>query len=52
VQLYTGLIYRGPGLAVAINRYLAKRLAREGRASITEIVGTRTEEWASEEIIA
>jgi len=50
VQLYTGLVYRGPGLPAAINRYLARRLAREGRATIAEIVGTRAAEWAAEEV--
>jgi dihydroorotate dehydrogenase len=50
VQLYTGMIYRGPGLPVAINRYLARRLEREGRASIADVVGTRNAEWAAEEV--
>jgi dihydroorotate dehydrogenase len=50
VQLYTGMIYKGPGLPAAINRYLARRLAREGHASIADIVGKRTAEWAAEEI--
>jgi dihydroorotate dehydrogenase len=49
VQLYTGLIYRGPGIAATINRYLAKRLDREGHASIADIVGTRSAQWAAEE---
>jgi dihydroorotate dehydrogenase len=50
VQLYTGMIYKGPGLPASINRYLARRLAREGHASIADIVGKRTAEWAAEEI--
>jgi dihydroorotate dehydrogenase len=50
VQLYTGMIYKGPGLPAAINRYLARRLARDGHASIADIVGKRTAEWAAEEI--
>lgn len=50
VQLYTGFIYRGPGLPAAINRYLVKRLAREGAKSIADIVGTRAAQWADEEI--
>ncbi len=50
VQLYTGMIYRGPGLPAAINRYLARRLEREGHASIADIVGIRNAEWAAEEV--
>lgn len=50
VQLYTGMIYRGPGLPATINRYLARRLEREGHASIADIVGIRNAEWAAEEI--
>jgi dihydroorotate dehydrogenase len=50
VQLYTGMIYRGPGLPAAINRYLARRLDREGHASIANIVGMRNAEWAAEEV--
>ncbi len=50
VQLYTGFIYRGPGLAASINRYLLKRLAREGVKSIADIVGTRASQWADEEV--
>jgi len=49
VQLYTGLIYRGPGLPATINRYLVKRLAREGAKSIADIVGMRAAQWADEE---
>jgi dihydroorotate dehydrogenase len=50
VQLYTGMIYKGPGLPASINRYLTRRLAREGHASIADIVAKRTAEWAAEEI--
>jgi dihydroorotate dehydrogenase len=40
VQLYSALVYRGPGLAKAINRELKRLLAREGFANVTEAVGT------------
>jgi dihydroorotate dehydrogenase len=50
VQLYTGLIYKGPDLPAAINRYLARRLEREGHDSIADIVGIRNAEWAAEEV--
>ena len=39
VQLYTALVYEGPGLARRIARGLAERLARDGFASVTEAIG-------------
>jgi dihydroorotate dehydrogenase len=40
VQLYSAMIYEGPGIARRIARGLAQRLRREGFASIAEAVGT------------
>ncbi len=40
VQLYSALVYRGPGLARDIVRGLEACMAREGFASIAEAVGT------------
>jgi dihydroorotate dehydrogenase len=40
VQLYSALVYRGPGLAKAINAGLKQLLAREGFATIGEAVAT------------
>jgi dihydroorotate dehydrogenase len=40
VQLYTGLVYEGPGAVGAINRGLARLLRRDGFASLAEAVGT------------
>lgn len=40
VQLYTAMVYEGPGIARRIARGLAARLKREGFASIAEAVGT------------
>ena len=40
VQLYTAMVYEGPGIAKRIARGLAQRLKREGFASIAEAVGT------------
>lgn len=40
VQLYTAMVYEGPGIAARIARGLARRLAEEGMASIAEAVGT------------
>jgi dihydroorotate dehydrogenase len=39
VQLYTALIYRGPGLVPEIKRDLAALLRRDGFASISQAVG-------------
>ncbi|MFS0773605.1 quinone-dependent dihydroorotate dehydrogenase [Sphingomonas sp. 1P08PE] len=39
VQLYTALVYEGPGLPARINRGLAALLARDGFASVAEAVG-------------
>ncbi len=40
VQLYSALVYEGPGLAKRINRGLVKLLDRDGLANIGEAVGT------------
>ena len=40
VQLYTGLVYEGPGIARSINRGLGKYLTEHGVASVREIRGT------------
>jgi dihydroorotate dehydrogenase len=39
VQLYTGMIYAGPGIAAAIKRDLARLLRRDGFESVAEAVG-------------
>jgi dihydroorotate dehydrogenase len=40
VQLYSAMVYQGPGIAGRIARGLAQRLKREGYANIAEAVGT------------
>ena len=40
VQLYSALVYRGPGLARQIHRDLRGLLAREGFARLTDAIGT------------
>ncbi len=40
VELYTGLIYEGPGLIAAMKKALANLLRREGFRSISEAVGS------------
>ncbi len=40
VELYTGLIYEGPGLVTSMKKALANLLRREGFRSISEAVGS------------
>ena len=47
VQLYTGMIYAGPGLPASILRGLSKRLSADDASSISEIVGRGADEWAA-----
>jgi dihydroorotate dehydrogenase len=39
VQLYSALVFEGPGLVTRIKRDLAARLRADGFASISEAVG-------------
>ena len=39
VQLYTALVYRGPGVVTEIARDLASLLRRDGFNSVSEAVG-------------
>jgi len=39
VQLYTAMIYRGPGIAAKINRDLSALLQRDGFANVADAVG-------------
>ncbi len=47
LQLYTGLVYEGPGLIDRIKRDLSAYVARERLAGIAAAVGRRAAEWAS-----
>ncbi|HVF22181.1 MAG TPA: hypothetical protein VM941_03865, partial [Pyrinomonadaceae bacterium] len=44
VQLYTGFIYRGPGIVREINHGLERILKREGFANLDAAVGCRAHE--------
>ena len=48
VQLYTGLIYRGPRLARSIVTGLPRLLEKRGLPSIEAAVGIDSERWAAE----
>ncbi len=47
VQLYTGLIYQGIGVARDINDGLAKILEQQGFRSLDEAIGSRAGELAA-----
>jgi dihydroorotate dehydrogenase len=40
IQLYSAMVFEGPGIARRIARGLAERLKRDGLSNITELVGT------------
>ena len=46
VQLYTGMIYAGPGLPGSIVAGMRKALDKAGAASIRALRDTRLDEWA------
>jgi dihydroorotate dehydrogenase len=47
VQLYTGFVYEGPGVARRINEGLSALAARHGFSTLDEAVGCRAEEFAA-----
>ncbi len=47
VQLYTGLIYRGPSLPGDILRGLSEAIKREGVSSISQLRDRETKDWAA-----
>ncbi|WP_117195274.1 quinone-dependent dihydroorotate dehydrogenase [Rhizobium terrae] len=46
VQLYSCMVYEGPGLPAAIVKGLSSLLDREKVSSIRELRGSRTDQWA------
>ncbi len=47
VQLYSALIYQGPGLAQRINAFLVQQAKQRGLASIAQLRGTQATRWAA-----
>jgi dihydroorotate dehydrogenase len=47
IQLYTGLIYEGPGLIQRIKDHLTKAVCREGVFAISDLVGKQAQAWAA-----
>ena len=47
IQLYTGLIYEGPGLIGHIKAHLGAAVRRAGTTSVGQLTGRRAAEWAA-----
>jgi dihydroorotate dehydrogenase len=47
VQLYSAMIFQGPGLAKRINQFLADQLTLRGLTSVGQLRGTQSERWAA-----
>lgn len=47
IQLYTGLIYEGPGLIGRIKSHLSKAVTLSGMACLGDLTGTRAAQWAA-----
>ncbi len=52
LQLYTAMIYHGPGLINSICSGLADRLSTSGHDSITALSGTKSQQWAAKNLPA
>jgi dihydroorotate dehydrogenase len=52
VQVYTGLIYEGPGLISAMAQHLSRSLDREALTSLTGLIGRKAEAWAARSVDA
>lgn len=47
LQLYTGLVYEGPGLLARMKNDMVALMQREGLARVGDITGRRAAEWAA-----
>jgi len=50
IQIYTGMIFQGPGLAARIVGGLAEKVRANNMQSITDAVGVNQDAWAQSEI--
>ena len=50
VQLYTGMVYRGPSLPWEINRGLLTEIDRRGLDCVTRLTATAVETWAARKL--
>ena len=46
VQIYSGMVYEGPGLARNIGQQLSRQLKRSGYDTLSAVTGTGAKEWA------
>ncbi len=46
VQIYSGMVYEGPGLAQTIGHHLSQQLERSGFNTLRDVTGTGAKEWA------
>lgn len=47
IQIYTGLVYEGPALVGRIKQALLAEIERAGVNSISDLIGTKSEDWAA-----
>ena len=52
LQLYTGLVFEGPGLIGRIKQALIEAMAKDGSATLAPLIGRRAGEWAERAISA
>lgn len=52
IELYTGLVYEGPGLVASIKRGLLARLAEGSYRRLSDVTGTAAADWASGKVSA
>lgn len=52
VQLYTGLIYEGPGLIKRIKSHLMQAVREANAAAVSELVGRHAQAWAAKPLEA
>jgi dihydroorotate dehydrogenase len=50
IQLYTGLVYEGPALIGRIKSHLTQAIARNGKANLKALVGTKAQEWSEKTV--
>ncbi|MFK7902944.1 MAG: quinone-dependent dihydroorotate dehydrogenase [Nitratireductor sp.] len=50
LQLYSSMVYKGPTLASEIVSGLVRKMEQEGVAHISEIIGSKTNEWATKKL--
>jgi dihydroorotate dehydrogenase len=46
LQLYSGLVYTGPGLIGEIKAHLAREIRRRNRSDLIGLRGTKAKQWA------